>query len=70
MDAIKKKTLLLFLIGYLLYAGILAFGSRVGFPERPEAAAGAFPYLADKPVGEDGFYMLTVAWNRVPRTPE
>jgi hypothetical protein len=21
------------------------------------------PYLADKPVGEDGYYMLTVAWN-------
>ncbi|MBK9284692.1 MAG: hypothetical protein IPM51_10305 [Sphingobacteriaceae bacterium] len=21
------------------------------------------PYLADKPISEDGFYMLTVAWN-------
>src|SRR5512143_4158880 len=21
------------------------------------------PYLSDRPVGEDGFYMLTVAWN-------
>ena len=22
-----------------------------------------FPFLADKPVGEDAYYMLTVAWN-------
>ena len=21
------------------------------------------PYLSDKPIGEDGFYMLDVAWN-------
>ncbi len=47
---------------YLAYVVALAIASHPGFP-RDMADGHAFPYLADKPVGEDGYYMLTVAWN-------
>lgn len=44
------------------YATVLAFGSREGFP--PGLNTGSlFPYLSDQPVGEDGYYLLLVAWN-------
>lgn len=46
----------------LLYTLFIAFGSLEGFPSSM-ATAKFMPYLADKPVGEDGYYMLTVAWN-------
>lgn len=44
-----------------LYGLLIAFGSERGFPDAMQVDA-VMPYLADKPVGEDGFYMLTVAW--------
>ncbi len=47
---------------YLLYSAALAIGSHSGFP-RDLRSGLRFPYLADKPVGEDAYYMLTVAWN-------
>ena len=47
----------------LAYYACLAIGSRDGFPRNMQDGH-LFPYLADKPVGEDGYYMLTVAWNR------
>jgi len=42
------------------YATLLATLSPRGFPADP-ATHGVWPRLADKPFGEDGFYMLTVA---------
>lgn len=47
---------------YLLYILGLTALSNVGFPKDMQSGL-RFPYLADKPVGEDGYYMLTVAWN-------
>lgn len=49
----------LLLIGYVL---ILSMGSIAGFPESM-ASGHLMPFLSDKPVGEDGFYMLSVAYN-------
>ncbi len=46
----------------LLYAFSLAAFSNEGFPASIKTSA-TMPYLADKPVGEDAFYMLLVAWN-------
>ncbi len=57
------RKLLLFLSAfYLLYSFALAIFSPAGFPSTMQDGH-VFPYLADKPVGEDGYYMLTVAWN-------
>jgi hypothetical protein len=44
------------------YSIVLAIGSHSGFPSALRIGVG-FPFLSDKPLGEDGFYMLTVAWN-------
>lgn len=49
-------------IVYVFYSLTLAAGSHAGFPKDMQSGL-LFPYLADKPVGEDGYYMLTVAWN-------
>ena len=45
----------------LVYGFFLALGSHAGFPT--SIRGDLMPFLSDKPVGEDGFYMLTVAWN-------
>lgn len=46
----------------LMYAAMLALSATSGFPA--DLGDGrALPYLSDKPLGEDGFYLLTVAWN-------
>lgn len=45
-----------------LYGAFVAFESPAAFPTAM-AGQGPMPRLVDKPVGEDGFYMLTVAWN-------
>ena len=52
----------LLVIGYIFYVGILALGSLEGAP-KSRYAGPFFPYLTDKPLTEDGYYMLTVAWN-------
>lgn len=57
-----RKTLFFLSAAYLAYSLALAIFSPVGFPSDMQDSH-AFPYLADKPVGEDGYYMLTVAWN-------
>lgn len=44
------------------YSLFLTFGSIEGFPKKFKEDVN-MPYLSDRPVGEDGFYMLTVAWN-------
>jgi len=47
---------------FLIYNFILAFGSLEGVPQS-QTDNPFFPYLSDKPLTEDGYYMLTVAWN-------
>jgi hypothetical protein len=53
---------LVFVITPLIYACLLSIYAENGFPTELRQA-GFWPFLADKPVGEDGYYMLTVAWN-------
>ena len=53
---------LLSIILFCAYSLFLAFGAIEGFPEDFKENVN-MPYLSDRPVGEDGFYMLTVAWN-------
>lgn len=60
MRAIRILAPLIFI--FLAYALSLAWLSNPGFPKDMQSGL-AYPYLADKPVGEDGYYMLTVAWN-------
>ena len=50
----------------LLYAALLAFLSHSTFPVAVHSGA-HWPWLMDKPVGEDGYYMLTVADNIASR---
>ncbi|MBS4034993.1 MAG: hypothetical protein KGZ85_11055 [Ignavibacterium sp.] len=52
----------LVIIIFLLYNFILAFGSLEGTPQKLTGNL-PFPYLTEKPLTEDGYYMLTVAWN-------
>ena len=47
---------------FLLYAIVLALGSNQKYPTKIYYN-NFFPYLADKPLSEDGYYALTVAWN-------
>jgi hypothetical protein len=47
---------------FILYAIILALCSNQKFPEKVYHN-NLFPYLADKPITEDGYLTLTVAWN-------
>lgn len=55
-------SLVILITVYILYGLILAAFSYADFP-LSMVTNKPFPYLSDKPVGEDGFYMLTVAWN-------
>jgi hypothetical protein len=47
---------------FILYALSLALFSNQNFPEKVYYH-NFFPYLADKPISEDGYLTLTVAWN-------
>ena len=58
----KKLVLTTLIVVFLSYGLILAIFSHSGFPQAMSTDV-FMPYLADKPVGEDGFYILTVAWN-------
>ena len=44
------------------YTVFLALFSHVGFPQAMSVDT-HMPFLCDKPVGEDGYYMLETAWN-------
>lgn len=57
-----KKILFLSLILYFCYSVVLIIFSNKGFPESLINPS-LFPYLADKPVSEDSYYMLTIAEN-------
>ena len=50
------------LVLFILYALMLALGSNQKYPEKVYYN-NFFPYLADKPLSEDGYLTLTVAWN-------
>lgn len=50
----------------LVYVGLLAAFSRSGFPTSMVSSS-HWPSLIDKPVGEDGYYMLTVSDNIATR---
>jgi hypothetical protein len=47
---------------FLGCAVLLTFLSLEGFPTTL-ADHNLWPYLADQPIGDDGYYMMTVAWN-------
>jgi hypothetical protein len=49
----------LLVVGYGVF---LAIASQQGFPNAMTSSA-RLPYVSDKPVGEDGYYMLLIAWN-------
>lgn len=53
--------LTLLVVAYAAYCTSLSLCSLASFP--PELVTNErMPFLSDKPIGEDGFYMLTVAW--------
>lgn len=56
------RTLGLLALLLTAYGTTVATGAREAFPTAM-AGQGPMPRLMDKPVGEDGFYMLSAAWN-------
>jgi len=50
------------IILFAIYSFILAYNSQEGTPPS-KSGNGFFPFLTDKPLTEDGYYMLTVSWN-------
>lgn len=59
---LNSNLILLFLLLFLSYVCLLTFFSSSELPTKVKHE-NLMPYLADKPISEDGFYMLTVAWN-------
>ncbi len=57
-----KKILIPLSLLLLVYSALLAALSMPGFPNDMHRG-GKFPYLAERPLGEDAYYMLTVSWN-------
>jgi hypothetical protein len=49
-------------IVYLIYVCALAVLSPEGFPKEMPSGL-RFPYLTEKPIAPDAYYILTVAWN-------
>ncbi|NWF90014.1 MAG: hypothetical protein HXY50_11215 [Ignavibacteriaceae bacterium] len=47
---------------FILFVSALSFFSHEGFP-KSESSSISFPFLSEKPITEDGYYALTVAWN-------
>jgi hypothetical protein len=58
----NSKLVYISIFVFSLYAIILALASNPNYPEKVYYN-NFFPYLADKPVSEDGYLTLTVAWN-------
>lgn len=59
---IHVPEILILLLVFLAYGGLLTWGSLRGFPQSMSPGT-VMPFLSDKPVGEDGYCMLTLAWN-------
>src|SRR5215216_2469295 len=55
---------LLFGVSAIVFSYVLALAvfSHSGFPDSLHHR-GWMPYLADKPLGEDAYYMITIGWN-------
>ena len=47
---------------FILYVILLSSFSQGGFPQKINTPI-SFPFLSEKPITEDGYYALTVAWN-------
>jgi len=60
-QSLKFSYFSIFSIILIIYGLILSLFSVAEFPSSLQG--GFFPYLSDKPIGEDGFYMIKVAWN-------
>lgn len=58
----ERRVALFVALAVAIYGIALAAFARTGLPQTM-APGGHWPYLADKPLGEDGFYMLKVGWN-------
>ncbi len=58
----EQRWILLLLIVPIVYGAFLALGASGEFPISLTTDS-RMPFLYDKPVGEDGYYMLGVAWN-------
>jgi hypothetical protein len=52
-------TLILLVFGYAVFISLY---SHADFPQTMTTSS-HMPFLSDKPVGEDGYYMLMIAWN-------
>jgi len=50
------------LTSFIFFVISLSFFSKEGFPNLTKQSI-SFPYLSEKPLIEDGYYALTVAWN-------
>jgi len=57
-----KKHIFVISFVFIIYILLLTFLSREGFP-KTSADSGIFPYLSDRPLGDDAFYMFEVAEN-------
>lgn len=57
-----QRTVAILSLLFVLYCVVLAVKSHAGFPTSVHMK-GRWPWLADRPFGEDGYYMLTVAYN-------
>ncbi len=58
---LKDKNFVFFAAIIMAYGIFLSIFSVADFPTSMKV--GFMPYLSDKPIGEDGFYMLDLAWN-------
>lgn len=47
---------------FIIYVLIVSFGSKEGFPDGMRTN-NIMPYLSDKPIGEDAYYMLKISEN-------
>ncbi|MDP2362631.1 MAG: hypothetical protein Q8M94_02555, partial [Ignavibacteria bacterium] len=52
----------LLVAAFLIYVLIISLFSFQAYPD-PDTPKYFVPYLAERPLSEDGFYSLKVAWN-------
>lgn len=62
ISSVRKNKIVILLTIFFIYSIGLSLFSLPGIPDGI-SGSNLFPYLADKPVSEDAFYMLTIAWN-------
>ena len=62
IEILKKNVFGIFVPLTIIYVLFLIYYSQNGFPLL-ERIFYFMPYVSDKIIGEDGYYMLHVAWN-------